>query len=67
MERKEGAYGYRKFELEKNGSTWKSMTIYFLTPEIRNARDCLKIEFWKRTPSKLILDNVKLTIFEKKN
>jgi hypothetical protein len=67
MERKEGAYGYRKFELEKNGSNWKSMTIYFLTPEIRNEKDCLKIEFWKRTPSKLILDNVKLTIFEKKN
>ena len=65
MERKEGAYGYRKFELEKNGSNWKSMTIYFLTPEIRSDKDFFKIEFWKRTPSKLKLDNVKLTIFEK--
>ena len=66
MDRKNGAYGYTTFELEQDSTNWKSKTIHFLTPEIRSKNDILKIDFWKRSPSNLWMDNLKIMVYEKK-
>lgn len=66
MDRKNGAYGYTTFELEQDSLNWKSKTIHFLTPEIRSKNDVLKIDFWKRSPANLWIDNLKIVVYEKK-
>ena len=66
MDRKNGAYGYTTFELEQDSLNWKSKTIHFLTPEIRSKSDILKIDFWKRSPANLWIDNLKIVVYEKK-
>lgn len=66
MDRKNGAYGYTTFELEQDSLNWKSKTIHFLTPEIRSKNDMLKIDFWKRSPANLWIDNLKIVVYEKK-
>lgn len=66
MERKEGAYSYKTFELENKVFEWKTATFFYLTPEIRNTKDLFKLDFWKRTPCNLIIDDFKLTVYEMK-
>jgi hypothetical protein len=66
MERKEGAYSYKTFELENNITEWKEATFYYLTPEIRNTKDILKLDFWKRSPCEVIIDDFVLNVYEKK-
>jgi hypothetical protein len=66
MNRHEGAYGYKTYELENNNSVFKHYELYYLTPEIRNSKDELKVDFWKRTSCELEIDNYQITIFEKK-
>lgn len=66
MERKHGAYGYKTYALENDSIEWKNITIQYLTPEIRNKKDVLKMDFWKRSPNDLEIDNFKLVVYEKK-
>jgi hypothetical protein len=66
MERKEGAYGYKTFELENDVKELTSKTIYFLTPEIRNNKDIFKMDIWKRSIGNLTIDNFKIRAFERK-
>jgi hypothetical protein len=66
MERKQGAYGYKTFELENDVKEMKSKTIYFLTPEIRIKKDIFKMDIWKRSPGNLTIDNLKIRAFERK-
>lgn len=66
MERKNGAYGYKTYELENDSVNWKSKTIYYLTPEIRNHKDVLKMDLWKRSPNNFLMDNFKLVVHEQK-
>jgi len=66
MERKEGAYSYKTFELENNITEWKEATFYYLTPEIRSTKDFLKLDFWKRSPCTLTIDDFVLSVYEPK-
>ena len=68
MERKEGAYGYYApyITLDSTGGDWQKYSIDFLTPNIRNRNDKLKVFFWNRGKSSLELKNIEITIFEKK-
>ena len=66
INRMEGAYGYKTYELENNNSVFKHFELYYLTPEIRNSKDEFKIDFWKRTPCEQEIDNYQISIFEKK-
>lgn len=66
LDRKEGAYSYKTFELENNASDWKVASFYYLTPEIRNVNDIVKLDFWKRSSCELIIDDFVLSAYEKK-
>jgi hypothetical protein len=65
MDRAEGAYGYRAWDLPFS-TTWKKREFFFLTPEIRSIKDELKFDFWKKSPSSLWIDDFQLDIFEQK-
>jgi hypothetical protein len=65
MNRKEGAYGYRDFQLE-NSNEWKDTVIYVLSPAIRDPKDEFKFDFWKRSSDDFYLDDLEVIVFEKK-
>jgi hypothetical protein len=63
------AYKYRaldldKLELERN--SWNKVTFDYLTPEIRNKKDKLKVYVWHRGQEKVYVDDLKVEIFEPK-
>jgi hypothetical protein len=66
MERREGAYGYRAFEIRPDGisANWKHFTVEYLSPEIRNTKDEFKCYFWNRSKVLLDIDNFRITVFE---
>ena len=66
MIRSNGAYGYQTFELKNDTSRWQKMEFYYLTPEIRSINDQLNIDFWKRNPCNLRMDNLKIDLYETK-
>jgi hypothetical protein len=66
IDRAEGPYGYVAFPLDSCDGNWHRMSIDYLTPEIRNVKDEFKFDFWKISPSILMIDNFKVTVFEKK-
>lgn len=65
MERKNGAYGYKTFELQKDVKQMQKANFYFLTPEIRSENDVFKIDLWKRSPGSITIDNLKIRAFER--
>jgi hypothetical protein len=67
MERKNGAYGYKTFELENEVKLMKEANFYFLTPEIRSENDIFKIDIWKRSMGKITIDNLKIRAFERQD
>jgi hypothetical protein len=66
MDRAEGPYGYVAFPLDSCDGKWHELSIDYLTPEIRNINDEFKFDFWKVNPSNLMIDDFKVTLFEKK-
>jgi hypothetical protein len=66
MYRKEGAYGYKAFNLSPTKGELKDTTFLYLTPEIRSDKDEFKMDIWKRIPVNLEIKSLKLTIFEPK-
>jgi hypothetical protein len=65
MERKNGAYGYKTFELQNDVKQMQKANFYFLTPEIRSENDLFKIDLWKRSPGSITIDNLKIRAFER--
>jgi hypothetical protein len=65
MERKNGAYGYKTFELQNDVKQMQKANFYFLTPEIRSENDVFKIDLWKRSPGSITIDNLKIRAFER--
>ena len=69
MERKEGAYGYFarqiKSDLEKNG--WRTFSISYLTPNIRDKEDRLKTFVWNKEKIDFEIRDLKIEVFERKN
>jgi len=66
MERKNGAYGYKTFELQNDVKQMHKANFYFLTPEIRSENDVFKIDLWKRSPGSITIDNLIIRAFERK-
>jgi hypothetical protein len=66
LERENGAYGYKKFELLNETETVTKKVFYYLTPEIRDTRDTFKLDVWKRSPCNLKIQDFKVKIFEPK-
>jgi len=67
MEHKGKSYGYAGFEIKPDSiqSQWVKCRFEYLTPEIRNVKDDLKIYIWKRGKESFDIDNFKVEIFEK--
>jgi hypothetical protein len=66
IDRVEGPYGYVAYPLDSCDGNWHNMSVEYLTPEIRNVKDEFKFDFWKVSPSKLVIDDFRVTVFEKK-
>jgi hypothetical protein len=66
LERENGAYGYKTFELQNNTKAVTNKVIYYLTPEVRDVRDTFKLDVWKRSPCNLKIQDFKVRIFEPK-
>jgi len=67
MEHKRGSYGYfaRDIKPDSIPGQWKKCRFEYLTPEIRNVHDDLKIYIWNRDKKSFDVDNFKVEIFEK--
>jgi hypothetical protein len=62
-------YGYRAKSISlkeyamKTG-TWNKMSMDYLTPEVRSTDDSVKIYFWLQGKNPVLIDNLKIDIFE---
>jgi hypothetical protein len=67
MDHHGGSYGYFAPEIKPDSlpSRWKKYSYEYLTPEIRNRSDYLKIYFWNRGSDGFDVDNFKIEVFEK--
>ena len=43
---------------------WNSMTMDYLTPEVRSKNDMAKVYFWLQGKSPILIDNLKIDVFE---
>ncbi len=68
MERKEGAYGYKAFDIQPDTSNnqWKKFRVEYLTPQIRNSSDRFHCYLWIRGENSFDIDNIKIEMFERK-
>ena len=62
-------YGYRakSISLKEFGmktGTWNKMSMDYLTPEVRSKDDSVKIYFWLQGKNPILIDNLKIDIFE---
>ncbi len=64
-------YHFMSIDFEKTNTiipnTWNKVTFDYLTPEVRNASDNIKIFFWNRGKLPVYIDDMKVEVFEKKN
>ncbi len=63
-------YNYRALDFEKQQlkiNEWNKITFNYLTPEVRKTSDKLKLFFWNRGKSKVYIDDVKVSVLEKKD
>ena len=54
--------GDTKFNMKPN--QWNSMSVDYLTPEVRSKDDVNKIYFWLQGKNPVLIDNLKIDIFE---
>jgi len=60
MENKSGSYGYQATELKSRGSI-SSQKVFYLTPEIRNRKDHLKVYIWNKSGSGFMIQKLKMS------
>jgi hypothetical protein len=67
MEHKGKSYNYYAGEIKSDTTSqkWKECRFEYLTPEIRNVNDYLKIYIWNRDKEIIDVDHFKVEIFEK--
>ncbi len=53
-----------KFKIQPN--QWNKVSYYYLTPEVRNSSDALKVFVWNRGKGITYIDNLKIEVFEEK-
>lgn len=65
MERKEGAYSPKYFDL-KPSQEWIQFEAFYLTPEIRSKNDVLKFFLWNQNEMPIQIKNLKVKVYQKK-
>ncbi len=68
MDRKQGNYGYRTFDInnDMDQSQWLDYSFDYLTPEIREHKDELLIYLWNWRKNDFDIDDFTITVYEKK-
>jgi hypothetical protein len=65
------AYGYSAIDIEKQNNValnaWSTVSMNYLTPVIRSVNDKLKVYYWHRGKKPLLLDELKVEVWEKKD
>ncbi len=62
-------YKYRAFDSEDMDlkiNQWNRISYSYLTPEVRNTNNILKVYFWNRGKGQVFLDDLQVEVFEKK-
>jgi len=67
VERKEGPYGYRSYEMDSVAFSKTGHRFLYLTPEIRNNDDKVVFYFWNRDKKSVVLKDFNVKVLEKKN
>jgi hypothetical protein len=67
MEHNGKSYGYYAcaIKTDTTNKQWKEFKVEYLTPEIRNVKDCLKVYLWNRDGDIFDIGQYKIEIFEK--
>jgi len=63
------SYKYKALDFEKLNlklNEWNEVTFDYLTPEVRNKQDLLKVYVWHRGTEKIFVDDLKVEVFELK-
>lgn len=63
------SYGYRGLEskdVDLIPNQWNRLEMDYLTPEVRNKSDLLQVKLWYRGNKSLLVDDLKVEVFEKK-
>ncbi len=53
--------------LKLKTGTWNPVQLDYMTPEVRSSKDLLKAYVWLRGQQPVIIDNVKVEVFEPKD
>lgn len=72
FEHKGEVYGYRAYGIDKKEFNikpfqWNYISVDYLTPEVRSIADKVKIYFWLQGNREVLIDNLKIDIYEPKN
>lgn len=63
------AYKYKSLDFEQlqlKLNNWNKVSFDYLTPEVRNKKDKLKVYVWHRGKEKIFIDDLKVEVFELK-
>lgn len=66
----QGNYGYMTSEINNDtlkAGSWNHIVLNYLTPEIRRKRDKLYVYIWHRGNQKILIDDLKVEVFEPKS
>jgi hypothetical protein len=64
------AYKYRSYDSEKYNlmsNKWNKIQFEYLTPEVRRKSNPLKVYLWNRSKMPIYIDNLNISVFEKKD
>jgi hypothetical protein len=67
FENAHGHYGYHGTDLEWSSMSiaeWDTIKTYYLTPEVRNKEDVLRMYFWSRDTTRFLVDGPVITVYE---
>ncbi len=72
FEHKGEVYGYRAYGIDKKEFDikpfqWNYISADYLTPEVRSNSDKVKIYFWLQGNQEVLIDNLKIDVYEPKN
>ncbi|MBL0045999.1 MAG: hypothetical protein IPP33_16865 [Flavobacteriales bacterium] len=68
FEHEEKSYGYEGFEIKEldvEAGRWDTVRTLYLTPEVRTKKDLLRMYFWLRDTSNVLVDGPVVKVYER--